>query len=69
MARTMLSLLLTAGLAWTATAKVCPGYKASNVHTTDTGMTASLTLAGTPCDVYGTDLKDLALTVEYQTGK
>ncbi|KAK5136148.1 hypothetical protein LTR08_003985 [Meristemomyces frigidus] len=45
----------------------CPGYKASNVQTTSTGMTASLSLAGTACDAYGTDLTDLTLTVEYQT--
>ena len=47
----------------------CPGYKASNVVTTSTGMTASLSLAGTACNAYGTDLTDLTLTVEYQTGK
>jgi len=45
----------------------CPGYKASNVQTSDTGLTADLSLAGTACDVYGTDLTDLTLTVEYQT--
>jgi hypothetical protein len=47
----------------------CPGYKASNVKTTGTGLTASLTLAGTACNVYGTDLDELDLIVEYQTGK
>lgn len=47
----------------------CPGYKASNVKTTGNGMTASLTLAGTACNVYGTDLDELTLTVEYQSGK
>jgi len=45
----------------------CPGYKASNVKTSDTGLTASLSLAGTACNAYGTDLTDLTLTVEYQT--
>ena len=45
----------------------CPGYKASNVQTSATGMTADLTLAGPACSVYGEDLKDLTLTVEYQT--
>ena len=47
----------------------CPGYKASNVHKTSTGMTASLSLAGAACNAYGTDLTDLTLTVEYQTGR
>lgn len=48
---------------------VCPGYKASNVLTSYSGLTADLTLAGTACNVYGTDLTDLTLTVEYQTGE
>jgi hypothetical protein len=47
----------------------CPGYAASNVKTTATGLTASLTLAGHGCNVYGTDLKDLTLEVSYDTGK
>ncbi|KAK4543376.1 hypothetical protein LTR36_005519 [Oleoguttula mirabilis] len=51
----------------TADLSACPGYKASNVHTSSTGLTASLTLAGTACNAYGTDLTDLTLTVEYQT--
>ncbi|KAA8651458.1 putative alpha-glucosidase [Aspergillus tanneri] len=45
----------------------CPGYKASNVHEKDNSLTADLTLAGNPCNVYGSDLKDLKLLVEYQT--
>ncbi|KAH8899784.1 family 31 glycosyl hydrolase [Thozetella sp. PMI_491] len=45
----------------------CPGYKASNVQTTANGLTADLTLAGAACNVYGDDLKDLALTVTYET--
>jgi hypothetical protein len=35
---------------------VCPGYKASNVKTTPTGLTATLMLAGPACNVYGTDV-------------
>lgn len=46
----------------------CPGYKASNVRATGFGLTADLNLAGAPCDAYGTDLKELALTVTYETG-
>ena len=30
----------------------CPGYKAANVEETDSGLTADLTLAGSPCNVY-----------------
>jgi alpha-glucosidase len=45
----------------------CPGYRASNVQTSSTGVTAHLTLNGTACNVYGTDVRDLDLTVEYQT--
>lgn len=46
----------------------CPGYKANNVKTSSSGLTADLTLAGAACNVYGTDITDLTLTVEYQTG-
>lgn len=52
-----------------ATLDSCPGYKASGVETTGNGLTATLTLAGTACNVYGTDLEELTLTVEYQSGK
>ena len=47
----------------------CPGYTASNVVQTDSGLTASLTLAGDTCNVYGYDLPDLTLLVQYQTGE
>ena len=47
----------------------CPGYTASNVAQTDSGLTASLTLAGDTCNVYGYDLPDLTLLVQYQTGE
>ncbi|KAI0811352.1 glycoside hydrolase family 31 protein [Xylaria sp. FL0064] len=45
----------------------CPGYTASHVKTTASGLTAALTLAGEGCDVYGTDLEDLILEVSYET--
>lgn len=49
---------------------VCPGYTASNVQTSDTGLTADLDLAGADCSVYGNDVQNLTLTVEYQdTGR
>ncbi|KAI9926969.1 hypothetical protein MW887_003349 [Aspergillus wentii] len=46
---------------------VCPGYTALNVQKTEAGLTALLSLAGKPCNVYGTDIELLNLTVEYQT--
>lgn len=46
----------------------CPGYSATNIQQTDNGLTADLHLAGRACDVYGVDLPNLTLTVEYQTG-
>ncbi|KAK5169939.1 hypothetical protein LTR04_005570 [Oleoguttula sp. CCFEE 6159] len=45
----------------------CPGYAASNVQHGTGSVTADLTLAGTACNTYGTDLTDLKLVVEYQT--
>lgn len=48
----------------------CPGYVASNVHySSDKIVSADLSLAGTACNVYGADLVDLKLLVEYQTGE
>lgn len=43
----------------------CPGYRASNVQKTARGMTATLTLAGKACNVYGTDVESLNFTLEY----
>lgn len=47
----------------------CPGYKASNVKTTASSLTADLSLAGAACNVYGDDLTSLTLEVVYETGK
>ena len=47
----------------------CPGYTASDVVQTDSSLTASLTIAGDACNVYGYDLPDLTLLVQYQTGR
>jgi alpha-glucosidase len=46
---------------------VCPGYKASNIVRTPYGLKAQLALAGAACNVYGTDIEALNLTVEYQS--
>jgi hypothetical protein len=59
--------LLSSGLALAQQA--CPGYRASNVQQSANGLTADLNLAGPACNIFGTDLRNLTLTVEYQTGK
>ncbi|MCJ1378847.1 hypothetical protein MMC17_001946 [Xylographa soralifera] len=46
---------------------MCPGYTGSDVLRTPYGLTATLTLAGPACNVYGTDIGTLNLTVEYQS--
>ncbi|OIW26130.1 glycoside hydrolase family 31 protein [Coniochaeta ligniaria NRRL 30616] len=45
---------------------VCPGYTASAVTTTSSGFTANLDIAGPACNVYGNDIANLTLSVEYQ---
>ena len=46
---------------------VCPGYTASGVVRSPYGFSATLSLAGPACNVYGTDIETLNLTVEYQS--
>lgn len=65
------TLCLTAALAaWSvhAQSSSCPGYTATDITTTDSGLTARLNLAGPPCNSFGKDLHNLTLLVEYQTG-
>jgi alpha-glucosidase len=45
---------------------VCPGYTASNVVKNAYGFSASLSLAGQACNVYGTDVDSLNLKVQFQ---
>jgi hypothetical protein len=45
----------------------CPGYSASNVANSGTGLSADLSLAGSPCNSYGKDIENLRLTVSYDT--
>jgi hypothetical protein len=47
----------------------CPGYKASNIKTGQSTLTADLKLAGEACNVYGDDLTSLTLEVEYESGR
>lgn len=46
---------------------VCPGYIATNVLRNSLGLTATLTIAGATCNVYGNDIDTLNLTVQYQS--
>lgn len=46
---------------------VCPGYVASDVKRTAYGFSGTLSLAGKACNVYGTDIQTLTLTVQYQS--
>src|SRR5689334_10945602 len=59
--------LLSSGLV--VAQQTCPGYRASNVQQTANGLSANLDLAGPACNISGTDLRNLTLTVEYQSGK
>lgn len=47
----------------------CPGYTVTGLSHSANSITANLQLAGTACNVNGTDLNSLQLLVEYQTGK
>ncbi|KAF1914333.1 hypothetical protein BDU57DRAFT_578177 [Ampelomyces quisqualis] len=46
---------------------VCPGYKASGLRRTDRGLSATLSLARSACNVHGTDTETLTSKVEYQS--
>ncbi|KAF2213286.1 glycoside hydrolase family 31 protein [Cercospora zeae-maydis SCOH1-5] len=59
----------TTAAAAAAAAAACPGYSASNVQTTNTGLTADLSLAGPACNSYGEDIRNLKLVVNYDTAK
>ncbi|KAF2716540.1 glycoside hydrolase family 31 protein [Polychaeton citri CBS 116435] len=45
----------------------CPGYTATNIRTSDSGLSADLSLAGPACNIYGTDLPQLKLDVIAET--
>lgn len=52
-----------------STIEDCLGYSASHVSHSANGLVADLTLIGSPCNIYGNDLKSLKLQVEYQGGE
>lgn len=64
----LLTPLVGAVLGSTSQLDSCPGYKASNVKQLGQRLTADLDLAGDACNIYGTDLPNLKLLVEAQTG-
>ncbi|KAJ3503798.1 hypothetical protein NLJ89_g8272 [Agrocybe chaxingu] len=45
----------------------CPGYELHSLKHTNTGLTARLSLAGTACNAFGTDVSDLTIKVAYET--
>ena len=45
----------------------CPGYKAVHVQPRPDGLTAYLVLGGRPCNVFGGDIEQLLLNVDYET--
>ena len=47
--------------------QLCPGYTASNVEHTASGIKGRLSLSGEPCNVYGTDIEELTIEVDIQT--
>lgn len=61
--------LVLSGVVASASIDSCPGYAATDVQSTDNSLTASLSLAGDACNIYGDDAQDLKLLVEYQSGK
>lgn len=67
---TLLGLLGVVAAVWVepATLDACPGYKATNVKSDGSTMTADLSLAGEACNVFGTDIQQLTLQVTYETG-
>ncbi|KAH8695574.1 putative lysosomal alpha-glucosidase [Talaromyces proteolyticus] len=45
----------------------CPGYTVGEIVQSRSSLTADLSLAGDACNVYGSDVSNLKLLVEYQT--
>ncbi|EDR00188.1 uncharacterized protein LACBIDRAFT_334434 [Laccaria bicolor S238N-H82] len=45
---------------------VCPGYKATDVSASKTKFTATLVLAGKPCNVFGNNIQISEIVVEHR---
>lgn len=63
------SILSTSAVVAAQNVASCPGYSVSNIQQSVNGLTADLFLAGDACNVYGADLPNLTLTVEYQSSE
>lgn len=48
-------------------ASLQPGYTLTSVKETHTGLTASLDLAGSACNAFGTDIANLTVEVTYDS--
>jgi alpha-glucosidase len=46
----------------------CEGYRTSNVIRGENALTADLTLVGRGCGIYGADLKELRVGVQWESG-
>ncbi|KZV75261.1 glycoside hydrolase family 31 protein [Peniophora sp. CONT] len=46
-----------------------PGYELTSVQENASGLTASLALAGDPCNAYGLDISNLTVIVTYETAE
>ncbi|THU98216.1 hypothetical protein K435DRAFT_721010 [Dendrothele bispora CBS 962.96] len=45
----------------------CPGYVLQNLEENSNGLSASLTLGGTACNAFGTDIENITIQVTYET--
>ncbi|KAJ6533997.1 glycoside hydrolase family 31 protein [Mycena vulgaris] len=45
----------------------CPGYILSSLEENNIGLTAELSLAGTPCNAFGNDIANLTIQVTYES--
>ncbi|KAK0624993.1 glycosyl hydrolases family 31-domain-containing protein [Bombardia bombarda] len=68
MARLLLGIFVLGTTVLAAPELTCPGYTATNIQQTDSHLTADLTLPSSSCSLYGNDITNLKLIVEYQTG-
>ncbi|KAJ4469268.1 glycoside hydrolase family 31 protein [Lentinula aciculospora] len=45
----------------------CPGYSLHSLQESEIGLVAQLSLAGVPCNAFGTDFQNLTIQVTYET--
>ncbi|KAI9567845.1 glycoside hydrolase family 31 protein [Boletus coccyginus] len=64
---TLLQRQLTGNAMYSMNVTNCPGYTLGSLTESEYGLTAQLSLAGTPCDAFGTDIASLIIQVTYQS--